>query len=333
MRNIILIFILVLVMTFPVSAFAEGFEPGTPRAVTLGLAAGDSQNLNLSWKNDSKLYDYIQNSYPGKGLYYHVNLYARQGIQVYIKEISFSYEQLIAGEGGYVAVSLNPKELGITENGIDLMSTSFSVRVRYIQEMNDILGSYYLADSFSASANLGLIYPYNLASGWAIEELDKALEYGFITNRISSNMREIISREEFSEMMVSLYEARTGEKIEFTDNPFIDTDDPQILKAASLEIIKGYDDGTFKPDNPISRQDIAVIIFRTLKLMIPDMNTSYTPYLGEEEIKDYAYDSVMFLYHHGIMKGDNKGRLNPLDHTTREQAALLTLRAYEEFGN
>ncbi len=331
MRKTLTSLIIMILILQPFHVESVGFEPGTPRAVSIGLPTGDTQGLRLSWINDPLLEEYINNNYQGSGLSYHVNIYIRKGTEILIKDLYYSYDQLQKGSDSRISVTVTLDELGSDETSIDFMSTSYSARVRYIQAMNDILGSYYLADSFSASASLGLIYPYNYASSWAIEELDKAMEYGFITPRISSNMRDIISREEFSEMMVSLYESTTGIEAEYIEAPFTDTNDPQISKAASLGIITGYDDGTFRPANPISRQDIALIIFRTLKLIIPEINSYYQPRDTGEQIQPYAYDAVMFLVHNGIMKGDAKGMLNPLDHTTREQAALLTLRAYEQF--
>lgn len=331
MRKALAALIALIMVLQPLVANGSGFDPGTPRAVSIGLPIDGEQGLRLSWINDPALESYLNSEYPGSGFYYHVNLYSRKGSEVHIKDIYYSLDQLQIEPDSRISVVVSLEELEIAENRIDFMSTSYSARVRYIQEMNDILGSYYVADGFSASASLGLVYPYNYASSWAIEELDKAMEYGFITQRISSNMRDIITREEFSEMMVSFYESRTGTEVQYGGFPFADTDNIKIAKAASLGIITGYEDGSFKPDNPISRQDIALIIFRTLKLMIPDMDRSYQSRDTGEQIQPYAYDAVMFLVHHGIMKGDTKGMLNPLDHTTREQAALLTIRAYEKF--
>lgn len=331
MRKALALLIALSMVLQPFAANGAGFDPGTPRAVSIGLPVGNEQGLRLSWMNDPSLGTYLNSEYPGNGLYYHVNLYSRKGSEVHIKDIYYSFDQLQIDPDSRISVLVSLEELGIAENRIDFMSTSYSARVRYIQEMNDILGSYYLADGFSASASLGLVYPYNYASSWAIEELDKAMEYGFITQRISSNMRDIITREEFSEMMVNFYESRTGTEVQYGGFPFSDTDNIKIAKAATLGIITGYEDGLFKPDNPISRQDIALIIFRTLKLMIPEINGYYQPRETGEQIQPYAYDAVMFLVHHGIMKGDARGMLNPLEHTTREQAALLTIRAYEEF--
>jgi hypothetical protein len=51
---------------------------------------------------------------------------------------------------------------------------------------------------------------YQGASQWAVPELDKALEYGLITDRIRQQMNAPITREEFAEIAVKLYEKGTG---------------------------------------------------------------------------------------------------------------------------
>ncbi|MDX9916662.1 MAG: S-layer homology domain-containing protein [Gudongella sp.] len=329
-RISIYILIILLLMQSSVS-FAEVFEPGIPQNVMLGLDQEESTILNLSWINANSLGDYIGEDGFAVGLHYHVNLYIRYDDDVYSKDIYYNYNDFAEDESGRICISISPNELEVPIEAIDLLSTSYSIRVRYLKTMHDIIGYYNLTGGYSAIASLGLVYPYNYASSWAIEELDNSIKYGFITNRISSNMRDIITREEFSEMMVKLYESKEeDEEIDY-GNPFFDTQNPVIAKAAGLGIIMGYEDGSFRPDNPISRQDIAVILYRTLQLMIPEFNTSYESRQIFEEISDYAYPAVMFLAGHDILRGDQNGVLSLMEHTTREQAVLLTLRAYEEF--
>ena len=52
--------------------------------------------------------------------------------------------------------------------------------------------------------------PYKGASTWAVPELDKADGYGLITDKIKDNMSVPITREEFAEIAVRLYEINTG---------------------------------------------------------------------------------------------------------------------------
>lgn len=77
----------------------------------------------------------------------------------------------------------------------------------------------------------GVIYgdaTYNDASAWAVAELNKAENYGLITEKIKEKMNDSISREEFAELAVRLYEktfftkpaykSRTGSSYALSDN-------------------------------------------------------------------------------------------------------------------
>ena len=55
---------------------------------------------------------------------------------------------------------------------------------------------------------------YQGASQWAVPELDKALKYGLVTDRVRNQMNAPITREEFAEIAVKLYEKGTGDVVE-----------------------------------------------------------------------------------------------------------------------
>lgn len=329
-KIIILTLIFILLVTNFV--FAQEIEVGIPRSVSVAQMEEDRNTFVIRWRNETTTNVLLQDSVLAKDFFFQVDIYIREGEKVISRNLSYYLYSVEKGDDGYFEININPVELGYTNNDVDIMKNTYSFRIRNGLKMSDILGSYFIKGSYSTPVNIGLVYPYSYASQWALTELDKSIEYDLLTDSMKGNMRDIVTRAEFSEIIVRFYESKTGnEIITKSDSVFIDSQDQNVLKAAQMGFINGYTDGSFKPNNPIFRQDIAVIITRALKNIYPDMSYSYKPMEHFEDIQAYAYDSIMFLNSRGILKGDEKGNLNPLNNTTREEAAVLVVRTYEMF--
>lgn len=180
---------------------------------------------------------------------------------------------------------------------------------------------------------------YKGASEWAVPELDKASGFGLITDKIKNNMKANISREEFAEIAVRLYESCTGKKAETGNESFSDTKNPEILKAANLKITGGIGGGKFGPDQPVTREQIATFLFRTMKAM--DLGGDFSAAAGmkfsdDNLIDSWAKDGVYYCSKAGIIKGienkDGTFRFDPDLGSSREVAVIVCTRAYEWFA-
>ncbi|MDD3705699.1 MAG: S-layer homology domain-containing protein [Clostridiaceae bacterium] len=174
------------------------------------------------------------------------------------------------------------------------------------------------------------------ASSWAVPELEKAAGYGFITDRIKDNMSAPITREEFAEVAVKLYEKYTGKQAVTGDmSVFADTTNPEIFKAYNLKIVNGTDMAKklFSPKDSSNRQQVAVMLFRTVNTMYPnaDFGTSGVGrFADEKDIASWAVEAVRFMNKNGFLKGsDNK--IDPNGICTREMAVLIATRVYEKY--
>ncbi|MFZ5351344.1 MAG: PQQ-binding-like beta-propeller repeat protein [Bacillota bacterium] len=142
-------------------------------------------------------------------------------------------------------------------------------------------------------------------------------------------------------MAVKLYEAAAGKKaVPISPNPFTDTENLEILKANKLGITGGKGPGLFYPNDPITRQEISVMIVRAIKAVLPDITVDISgaeSYVDEKETANWAYESLKFCSKMGVMGGVGQSKIDPLGNTTREQAILMLKRAYaklyELFGD
>lgn len=94
-----------------------------------------------------------------------------------------------------------------------------------------------------------------------------------------------------------------------------------INEWASYKVVNGYPDGTFKPDNYITRAEFAQVIKNLLKLE-KKADKDFT-----DVAKDaWYYDAVMCVAKAEIMNGDGNGTFRPDDYITREEALLAYAR-------
>lgn len=95
-----------------------------------------------------------------------------------------------------------------------------------------------------------------------------------------------------------------------------------IEKLVNYGIIKGYEDGTFKPENPVTRAEYAVMVANALeKACGYNLATSYA---FSDTDGHYAADAIAKVCACGIINGFEDGTYRPNDYITREQAAMIT---------
>ncbi|MGN0981460.1 MAG: S-layer homology domain-containing protein, partial [Candidatus Limivicinus sp.] len=101
--------------------------------------------------------------------------------------------------------------------------------------------------------------------------------------------------------------------------------------ASQNGIVNGYPDGTFKPDQKVSRQELATILWRMAKVLGRDV----TGGVGLEQFPDgnkvgsYALEAVQWAVGQGYIHGSDEGSqilLLPEGGATRAQMATILMR-------
>lgn len=169
-------------------------------------------------------------------------------------------------------------------------------------------------------------------SDWAQVELMLAIQNGLAYPGVTADFHLPITREEFSTVAVRLWEKLTGRTAEAGVNPFTDTTSPEVVKAYWLGIVRGTSATEFNPERHITRQELCVMVFRTLKAAGKDTQLTVgglLPFADAVEVAPWALAEVHFCHQKGIIKGTSATAISPLLSTPREQAIILVLRAYE----
>ncbi len=209
----------------------------------------------------------------------------------------------------------------------------------------ELTTSNYIHSDFSNIASTK-IDAYSNASNWAKPELNKANDYGLIPDSLKgSDMTKPITREEFAELAIRLYEKTTGKSVEpESPNPFTDTKNPEILKAYKVGITSGTSTTTFSPKVLINREQLATMLSRTIRAMVPNADLSISgahTFNDEKHISPWALEHVKYMSKNNIILGSN-GNFMPKAVTpaqeaegyaraTREQAIAMSVRSFEKF--
>ena len=99
--------------------------------------------------------------------------------------------------------------------------------------------------------------------------------------------------------------------------------------AAGTGIVTGYGDGTFGPDDPITREQLAAVLYRYAQYwdisLTEQTSLSMTAYSDHGSVSSYAYPAMQWAIRTGLLNGA-AGRLMPQGLATRAQAAAILFR-------
>ena len=101
--------------------------------------------------------------------------------------------------------------------------------------------------------------------------------------------------------------------------------------AASLGIVTGYGDGSFRPGTTVTREQMAAFLFRFAKAQGLDTTQggmAVREFQDFDQISAYAADAMTWAVNAGILKGD-QNRLLPQSPCTRGQIVTLLHRLLE----
>ena len=200
----------------------------------------------------------------------------------------------------------------------------------------------------------------NNHSSWATIELEAAAELSLIPDSLEPshiNYKLPITRAEFAGIVVRVYEVLTGATVQSgSGNPFMDTNDPDTLKAYSAGLMVGISSTQFSPNSLLAREQAATALTRSYKrAAIPGwsyetdashkLDFTVPKLFGDDaDISDWARESVYFMAANGIINGIGNNNFAPRAITseeqmsgyasaTREEALIMALRMVNKLGN
>ena len=99
---------------------------------------------------------------------------------------------------------------------------------------------------------------------------------------------------------------------------------PYVEAAYACGIVNGYDEYVFGGRDSITRQDLAVMIYRAMKTYGYEFaEESNETFIDASQIASYANEAVTALYAKGYINGVGNGYFSPVSNASRAQIAQI----------
>ncbi|QGQ97353.1 hypothetical protein EHS13_21925 [Paenibacillus psychroresistens] len=150
-----------------------------------------------------------------------------------------------------------------------------------------------------------------------------------------------ISKSDMSKMIIRAIELLTNKSIndflveKGKKNPehfFKDIDDPSVIAAYELGIVKGKSNTAFGPNDPILRKEAAVILANTADTLGRYIYNLPSKFKDRSKIDGWALNSIDYVSDRKIMSDDGNGSFNPNAVLTAGQAIISVMRLYNDNG-
>lgn len=165
--------------------------------------------------------------------------------------------------------------------------------------------------------------PTDIGNHWAKTYITRGIQLGFISGYPDGTFLpdKPVSRAEFSKMMNAALGNNATSTITFKDVPGKEWYYQDISKAVAATYVAGYDDGTFRPNQAISRQEASVMIARIIPAYGSTANLS--AFKDGYTVADWASPFMKKVVGKGYLGAYDDGLLHPTSSLTRAQTAKI----------
>ena len=205
----------------------------------------------------------------------------------------------------------------ILYQGYDTQGTTYSGRVQ-IQVRPSTVSSYF--------SDLG-------SYSWAVPAVDFLYENGIVGGvgggRYGPSLS--VTRGDYVLMLCRAFDLPLGSGTPFWDVPEDRYYAQAVAGAQALGLVSGYADGGFHPNDPVSRQDAAVMLVRAMQAdgwsFGAGQESLLLSFQDRGSIADYARSSMAILVEYGVLSGTTSTTLGPQQLVSRAEVAVMLANA------
>lgn len=166
---------------------------------------------------------------------------------------------------------------------------------------------------------------------WANKEIQEFVSKGYLKGYEDGTFKpdNSITRAEFVRIANNYFGFKNKGNENFSDVNSRDWFYNDVCIAKEAGYISGYEDGTFKPDKTITREEAAKIIISIKNredVKIDKLNNFIDGYTVSDWAKKYVEGAIEF----GYIKGNDEGKINPISNITRAESVSMLSRVVNE---
>ena len=195
---------------------------------------------------------------------------------------------------------------------------------------------------YMATSNVGGIFTIaaidksfnDVTQDWAVEAI-KALAARNVINGVGDDNfdpENVVTRAQFVKMITAMFDVLDYSAVgTFTDVANDAWYAPYVATAQKLGITLGYEDGTFRPDASITREEMCAMLYRAADVLSVQVTatTSETTFNDDAAISDYAKSAIYTMQRADIIHGVGDNRFDPQGISTRAQAAVAIYNMFK----
>ncbi len=173
-------------------------------------------------------------------------------------------------------------------------------------------------------------FPDVTGRDWCYTQVMQAAETGLMNGYADGRFgkNDPITRGQMVQILYSYYGQDVGADSGFSDVPASAWYAKAVTWASKKGVVSGYSNGTFGPDNQLTREQMVTILYNVAGK--PATNYSIMDnYKDREQVASYAVNGFAWALWKNMVSGTSARTLSPRSTATRAQVAVILVRYLE----
>ena len=173
-------------------------------------------------------------------------------------------------------------------------------------------------------------FPDVTGRDWCYTQVMQAAETGLMNGYADGRFgkNDPITRGQMVQILYNYYGEDCGTNSGFSDVPASAWYAKAVTWASKKGVVSGYSNGTFGPDNQLTREQMVTILYNVADK--PETNPSaISQYSDYHQVASYAADGFAWAVSNKVVSGTSSTTLSPRGTATRAQVAVILVRYLE----